>query len=141
PRRVLPNEPLPEIPDFRISIINLLVGRVNPLGLEDQLRIGPQKGLYRNEKLALRDNFIFFGLTPKVHPALIKVGPSPEIQPLSVLNLKFTAEFITWFGSFNYMQSFGSPLEEYSDSIISARGGLGQQYRTSGGHFTIEPLV
>src|SRR5437870_5352830 len=106
----------PEPPDFRIAITNLLVGRYNPLGLEDQLRIGPQKRLYKSDKLALRDNFIFFGLATKVNPAFIKIGPELSIQPLSVLNIKFQAEMIGWFSTFHYLQSFSSPHADYSDS-------------------------
>src|SRR5437868_2747881 len=79
----------PRIPDFRISIVNLLVGRVNPLGLEDQLRIGPQKMLYRSDSPLFADNFVFFGATPKLNPAFLKAGPSLEIQPLSILSLRF----------------------------------------------------
>ncbi len=142
PKRTLKDAPPPpEIPSFRIAISNLFVGRVNPLGLEDQLRIGLQGVLYRSEKLALRDNFLFFGFTPKVNPAFVKVGPSLEIQPLSVLNLRFGAELISWFGSFGYMQSFQSPFSEYSDTVIDRGKEAGLNYRTSGAHFTFEPLV
>src|SRR3954470_4035583 len=84
--------PPPEIPDFRIAITSLLAARYNPLGLEEQLRIGPQKRLYRNDKMVARDNFIMFGLATKLSPAFIKIGPTLEIQPLSMLNLRFTEE-------------------------------------------------
>jgi len=137
----LAEDELRPIPDFKISIVSLLVGRINPLGLEEQLRIGPQKLLYRSDAAALRDNFVFFGFTPKLNPAFVKLGPSLEIQPLSVLNLRFAAEVITWFGSFNYFQSFQSPLADYSDSTLADNNDHKDLvYRTTGAHFIFEPL-
>jgi hypothetical protein len=133
--------PPPEIPDFRIAIASLLAVRYNPLGLEEQLRIGLQKRLYNNEKLAMRDNFVFFGLSTKLSPAFIKVGPSLDIQPMAMLNLRFTAEVMGWFGSFGYLQSFGSPQDNYSDSTITRLKDAGSNYVAAGAHFTIEPLV
>jgi hypothetical protein len=139
PRRLAKDLPI-EIPDFRINITNLLVGRVNPLGLENQLRIGPQKKLYHSDSLLFRDNFVFFGFSPRVNPAFVKIGPSLELQFLSILNLRFGAELLYWFGTFNLYQSFGSPLDEYSDTVLGMRNrDLGLSYRTSGGHFYIEP--
>jgi hypothetical protein len=127
----------PETPDFRIAITSILAARYNPLGLEEQLRIGPQKRLYRNDKLVARDNFIFFGLATKLSPAFIKIGPSMDIQPLSVLNLRFTGELMGWFRSFNYLQSFNSPNADYSDSTLSRL--KDSSYQSLGAHFTFEP--
>src|SRR3954464_13157195 len=63
-----PAQPEAPIPSLRLTMTNLLVGRVNPLGLEDQLRIGLQQKLYDSASPALRDNFIFFGAVPKLNP-------------------------------------------------------------------------
>src|SRR4051794_31102205 len=131
--------PPPEAPDFRIAITSLLAARYNPLGLEEQLRIGPQKRLYRSDKLVARDNFIMFGLATKLSPAFIKIGPTLEIQPLSMLNLRFTEELMGWFGTFSYLQSFPSALSNYSDSEISRL--KNSAYTPLGSHFMFEPLV
>ncbi len=131
----------PETPDLRISITNLLVGRINPLGLEDQLRIGPQKRLYHSSSPILSDNFLFFGATPRVNPAFIKAGPSLEIQPLSILTLRFGFELMQIFGSFGELQSFASPLDNYSDSTLDKNTNAGRNYVTSGSHFTFEPTL
>jgi hypothetical protein len=139
PRRSL--APPPQIPDLRISIVSLLVGRVNPLGLEEQLRIGPQKLLYRSDSMLFRDNFLFVGASPKVNPAFVKLGPSIEIQPLSIFNLRVSAELVQWFGTFGFMQSYQSPLDNYSDTEINAGKAQNRMYQATGGHFTIEPLI
>jgi hypothetical protein len=130
-----------EIPSLRLTITNLLVGRVNPLGLEDQLRIGLQQKLYDSPSPALRDNFLFFGGVPKLNPAFLKVGPAIEFQPASVFNLKIAAELFHWFGTFGYMQSFGSPVANWSDSALDRGKDAGRNYVTTGAHVIIEPTV
>lgn len=129
------------IPKIRIAISNLLVGRVNPLGLEDQLRVGVLKRMFVNSAPALRDNYVGISLAPRLSPAYVKVGPSFELQPLSVLNLRFTAELMQWFGTFNTLQSFGSPLDDYSDSTLKRNNEMGLAYRPSGIHLYFEPTV
>jgi hypothetical protein len=141
PARRAIGDPPPAAPRFRIAISNLLVGRVNPLGLEDQLRIGPQMVLYRSDSMAMRDNFIFFGFTPKVNPAFVKVGPSLEVQLASMLNLRFGYELVYWFGTFGLFQSYNTPNADYSDTAIAQGRDAGLNYRTGGAHFTFEPTL
>lgn len=129
------------IPKVRIAISNLLVGRVNPLGLEDQLRVGVLKRLFVDSAMAMRDNYAGVSLAPRLSPAYVKVGPSFELQPLSMLNLRFTAEVMQWFGTFNTLQSFGSPLDDYSDTTMRANNGAGLSYRPHGVHIFLEPTV
>ena len=97
-------------PDTRLVLNHLLVGRYNPLGLEYQLRAGVQKKLYSSKSATTRDNFVFGGLYPKINPAFVKVGPSFEIQPTSFFNLRVAGEFIGFFSTFGYLQSYASPL-------------------------------
>jgi hypothetical protein len=129
------------IPDLKVSIVNLLVGRINPLGLEDQLRIGLQKLLYRDSAPLYRDNFVFFGLKPAVNPAYLKFGPSLEIQPLSIFTLRVAGELWQAFGSFGILQSFGSPLDNWSDTALTTGQNAGRSYVTSGAHVIIEPTL
>ena len=97
-----------------------------------------QARLYRNPKAALRDNFVFFGFTPYLNPAFVKVGPSLEIQPLSVFNLRIGVELMQWFGTFKFLQSFGSPRDDFSDSTINKRGDAGGNYVTNGARIAEE---
>ena len=128
------------IPPWRVVFNNAFFLRYNPLGLEDQLRAGAQRLLYKNPKALFRDNFFFFGLAPRLNPAFVKVGPAIEIQPLSIFNLRVTAEFIYLFSSFGFLQSFRTPNVDYSDSTMGQRADLGLNYSTIGAHVIIEPL-
>jgi hypothetical protein len=132
-----PTEP----PGPRLVLSNLFAFRENPLGIEDQLRIGVQQRLYRSESTVLRDNFFFGGLAPRVNPAFLKLGPALEIQPLSIFNLRLGAEWVGFYGSFGFLQSFRSPREEYSDTVLRAGKEAGQNYASYGAHAMIEPSV
>src|SRR3954469_9717935 len=80
-------------PAQRVVLQNLFVVRTNPVGLEDQLRLGYQQRLYEHPSRVLRDNFFFAGIYPRFNPAFIKIGPSLELQPMSMFNLRVAAEY------------------------------------------------
>lgn len=154
-------------PLWRLTLNNLLVLRLNPVGLEDQMRFGFQRRLPDMEGAQGRlfqDRFVFFGIAPRINPAFIKIGPSVEIQPLSIFNLRVAAEYIGLFSTFGFLQSYGSAQDDYSDKLLAAcsssdattrescrfrddRGELVEgsperrNYSTSGLHVMIEPLI
>lgn len=114
-----PMAPLP--PQDRLVLNNLLVLRLNPVGLEDQIRFGLQHRLSEEGDGPLkREAFLFAGIAPRINPAFIKIGPSVEIQPLSILNLRVGLEFVQLFGTFGFLQSYGSATDEYDDKRIAA---------------------
>lgn len=131
----------PEIPSNRLVINSLLVTRLNPIGLELQTRGGYQKRLYANEAPLFRDNFLFVGLYPRISPALVKVGPVVEFQPLSIFNLRLSAEYVGFFGTQGYLQSRASPVGDYSDSTLKTGKEAGDFYSASGSRLAIEPFV
>ena len=126
-------------PSLRLVYNNLLVLRWNPLGFEDQIRFGLQKRLYVSDSALFKDNFVHLGIYPKLNPAFIKAGPSVEIQPLSIFNLRLAAEGIGFFSTFGYLQSFPSPIEDYSDTAMDAADAAGENYSTRGLHAMVEP--
>ncbi len=154
-------------PLWRLTLSNLLVLRLNPVGLEDQVRFGFQRRLPALEGQTGRlfaDRFVFFGIAPRLNPAFVKIGPSIEIQPLSILNLRVAAEYVGFFSTFGFLQSYPSAQDEYSDQRIANcasadatvrqscgyRDGAGveqlgsserRNYQANGFHLMIEPLV
>ncbi len=136
-----PAAPAREIPSDRLVINSLLVTRINPIGLELQTRGGYQRRLYGNEGSLFRDNFLFVGAYPRISPALIKVGPMVEFQPLSIFNLRLSAEYVGFFGALGFLQSRASPMGDYSDSTLATGKDAGDFYSTSGSRLAIEPMV
>ncbi|APR88119.1 hypothetical protein A7982_13468 [Minicystis rosea] len=130
-------------PATRLVLNNLVAFRYNPLGFEDQLRAGLQRRLYQSSSQLLRDNFLFGGVAPRVNPAFVKLGPSMEIQPLSVFNLRVGAEFVGYYSTFGFLQSFTSPTQDYSDTRLleRRRETPAKNYATYGVHAMIEPTL
>lgn len=116
----------------RVVYDNLLVARLNPLGLEDQISLGYRYRLYRNPGLLWRDAYAGVAFTPTLNPAVARVGGSVEIKPLAVLLLSVGYYFVGWFGTFEYLQSYTSPHDPHSDTDQDHGVDLGRRYRTIG---------
>lgn len=133
----------PRIPTNRVVLNDLTLFRYNPLGLESQIRFGWQHKLYEAEDSpAKRDNFLFLGTFTRLNPASLRVAGMVEFQPLSILNLRFTAEYLHYYGNFQFMQSRQSATDDWSDSANKANktGPMGN-YATDGFHASFEPLL
>ncbi|KFE63024.1 hypothetical protein [Hyalangium minutum] len=131
----------PPLPERRLVINSLLVARLNPLGLELQTRGGYQRRLYPHEGPLFRDNFLFVGVYPKLSPAGIKVGPVVEVQPLSIFNLRLSAEYVGFFGAQGFLQSRPSANADASDTARDDGKAAGQHYSASGMRLALEPFV
>jgi hypothetical protein len=129
-------------PQHRLVYRNLLVARVNPLGLLDEARLSYRYRLYRSESLLLRDNFVSLGLAPALSPAYGKLGAVVELQPLSILQLWGMYELVGNFGTFRQLQSFPSAGSDFSDTELYARDALPagdprRPYATTGTQLTL----
>jgi hypothetical protein len=115
-------KPLPPLPPAnRLVLNNLIALRLNPVGIEDQIRFGLQHRLSEEGDGALwRDTFLFAGIAPRINPAFIKIGPSVEIQPISFFNLRIGLEYMQFFGTFGFQQSYASATDEYDDKRLAA---------------------
>ncbi|MBL0217285.1 MAG: hypothetical protein IPQ07_25830 [Myxococcales bacterium] len=100
---------------WRLMVSDLSLLRVNPIGLETRARFGLQKRLYYSEKAVTKTNFAFAGMFPRLNPASASVGLGGELQPASVFNVRAFGEVQQYFGTFGYLQSFGSAGANYSD--------------------------
>jgi hypothetical protein len=131
PGKADPNRPLPGLaerkldrPQHSVFLRNTFVGRLNPVGLVDLMQLSYRHRLYKEEEAALADNFVGLGVVPSLSPAFARVGPILEFQPASVLQLWASYEVLYYFGAFNFLQSFPSPLADFSDTEIRRRGDL-----------------
>ncbi|MCP3103930.1 hypothetical protein LZ198_34145 [Myxococcus sp. K15C18031901] len=138
-----PSEPPPPIPraipDVRVYLSSLNVFRYNPLGLESQNRLVAQKRLFDSPSVLLRDTFVNAALSLKLSPASYKIGPTVDIQPLAVLNVRAGYEYMQFFGTMGFLQSFPDAFRDFSDDI--RQDGEDGAYSTTGHHFFIEPTL
>lgn len=149
--------PLLPIPKSRWVLSDLTIFRWNPIGLETQFRTGYQRKFYdANDKLALRDNFWHVGTFIRLNPASARAAAVLEIQPLSLLNLRWTAEYLHFYGNFTFVQSrqhAGLAQGDAGADPVTAEPSLADSamkdnkegkwgnYSTGGFHATFEPLL
>jgi hypothetical protein len=129
----------PPLPESRLYLTDLTILRVNPMGLETQMRLGYQRRLYDAESLALRDNFVYGGTYVRLSPAAVRTAGVFEAQPVSLLNLRFSVEYLRYFGTSGYLQSAPTTEADFSDSALA--DAEASAYSTGGLHATFEPLL
>jgi len=122
-------------PKHRLVHRQILVLRVNPLGLLYDGRFMYRFRLYESDSPALRDNFVGIGVAPGLSPAFARAGVYVELQPASFLGLWSVYEYVQYFGTFNLLQSWRDAQEEFSDTAIRERPG--ERYLGGGTQWTL----
>lgn len=125
----------------RWTLSHLDVIRLNPLGLETQNRVLYQRKLQESDSILFANTYGAAGASLKLNPAFLKVGPVFEFQPIAVFHLRVAYEFMQFFGTFDYVQSYAEPTdpEGYADDNRADNGD--QAYVTNGHHVYIEPTL
>ncbi|NVB42359.1 hypothetical protein G6O69_31340 [Pseudenhygromyxa sp. WMMC2535] len=124
-----------------ITYTSLLAPRINPLGLEERLWIGYQYRLYDKSKALLKGSNIGVFFRPVVSPAIALVGATLQIQPAAVFRLRATYSYVAYFSTFQYMQSFQSPYDDFSETNLDILADEGKNYVSTGHQIELEALV
>jgi hypothetical protein len=124
-----------------IQYSSLLAPRVNPLGLEERLWIGYQYRLYNKDKTILNGSNLAIFFRPILNPAVALVGATVQVQPAAVLRLRATYSYVQWFGTFQFVQSYESPYDDYSEQRIDEQSEIGTNYVTNAQQVELEALV
>lgn len=117
------------------------VFRWNPLGLISAGEVEYRLRLYFHDHPALEQNYVSAALTPVLTPAFARLGGRVEVMPLTLLRLGVQYEFIPFFGNFDYLQSFDTPLAPVDDDAIEARGEAGENYSTTATQLSFTGLL
>ena len=141
-----PEVPRPEpkqtdIPARRLNLDHFVGGGVNPTVAEYRTRIGHVRRLGQSEELLWRDTFLSLGGQVRINPCYTAVGPMLQWQPIAVFNLKALVDAYGFFGTAGMLQSFRSPLDEYSDAVQRARTAARDTYGTTGWHAMLQPTL
>ena len=105
--------------------------RYNPLGLVTAAELDYRLRMY-NSGATLFNNYVSLAATPIVSPAYTRLGAKLEIVPLALLSLAAKYEYILYFGTFDFLQSFPDQRSEMSDDAIEANAEEDLNYATSG---------
>lgn len=120
---------------------NLLALRYNPLGLVNEFVLGYRVQLIDRPGPLFRDSFAALHLHTFLNPAFGRVGPMVEVQPVALLNLQATYNYVGYFSTFDQLMSFSSATDDYRDSELQRRGDAGENYITKGHLVTLSALL
>ncbi|RAL25475.1 hypothetical protein DL240_04485 [Lujinxingia litoralis] len=99
-----------------------------PLGLALRTEGGFKKGLFESASPLLSGTYLDAGISTSLSPAAFWAGPYVELLPVAVLNLRVTAQFLSYFGTFGYIYVPEDAEKDWSLDALSASwdNGLGQ---------------
>ena len=139
-------EPINKFPEsWRLMVSDLTIIRLNPTGLETRARVGVQKKLFPSDMKLTENNFFFAGVFPKLNPASAHIAIGGELQPASIFNLRTFVEAQKYFGTFGYLQSFGSATANYSDATLAENKDnptpATEPQAATGMRFSVQPML
>ncbi|MGZ3457281.1 MAG: hypothetical protein ACXU86_02130 [Archangium sp.] len=141
PESPRPAPPPTDIPARRLNIDHFVGGGVNPTVAEYSVRVTSRQRLGHSEELLWRDTFLSLGGQVRLNPAYATVGPLLQWQPIAVFNLQALVDAYGFFGTAGMLQSFRSPLDDYSDAVRNARSAAQDTYATTGWHAMLKPTL
>ena len=124
-------------PPTQLFYRSTTAARLNPLGLFTNLKMTYRVRLFQTNSIFTRDNFVGFGMNAGASPAFGRVAPYVEVQPVPMVNLWAMYEFVGYFGSFEFLNSYSSPNENFSDAAQDDILDRGENYSARGGQLTI----
>jgi hypothetical protein len=77
--------------------------RATPIGLNILSDTAYRLELPRGESVLLQGTYLDAGVTTGISPAFVWVGPYVEALPVAVLRLRFSAQYMQYFGNFGYL--------------------------------------
>jgi hypothetical protein len=126
--------PPPLVARHRLVYSNLLVARVNPLGLEDRFTLGYSYRLYNKTSALFRDAYFGLAFSPTFSPSITRIGAQLDFAPLTILRFRAGYYLSTWYGSQKFKaHPFHSPYDNYGPNAIGERAAMKQGISTFGG--------
>ncbi len=137
-----PAPPLPAPhPLHRLTYDSTLGVRINPIGIEERLNVFFRRRLSADPSPLWRESSVAVGLTPTLTPSVIRLGPTFELRPLTILTLSASGYFQSWIKTFNHLQSYPSATAGHSDDDRQAGGDADLDYGTTGAEIQLRAQV
>ncbi len=124
-----------------VGVTDLLVGRVNPLGVKDDLALNLRTRLLHDDRPILKDAYAGWNLLLSIKPTAVQLGFGADLQPLSILKLSASVEWVRYFTAFDNLLSFESPRAAHSDGDRESLGESGENYATSAVYISLGVLL
>jgi hypothetical protein len=119
---------------------NLLVGRINPLGAKNDFKLHVKRSLFDSDHILLKDSYLGTTLISSLKPTAVFLGLGAEFQPLAILKLSATVEWVRYFTSFDNVTSFPAANADHGDTQLEKLGEAGENYATRAVYVSLAAL-
>ena len=120
---------------------NLLVGRINPLGAKNDFKLHVRRSLFDIDHILFQDTYVGTTLISSLKPTAVFLGLGAELQPLAILRLSATVEWVRHLTTFDNVLSFPTVDAEHSDSSNDGLGAAGRNYATRAVYVSLAALL
>lgn len=87
------------------------------------------------------DTYFGLGITPTFSPSITRIGPTVQLHPVAILQLRASYYFIAYYGSQKYKaHPFDSPRDDFSPDTLQGRADNKQALTTYGGQAELSAL-
>jgi hypothetical protein len=129
------------LPRHSLIYRNFFAGRINPLGLVNELTLGYRAQLVARDTPLWRESYALVAAHGYLTPAFARIGPLLELQPLAVLNLGVGYDFVGAFGNLSQLTSLPSATDAWGPDELTRSTKAGLNYSTTGHLVTISGLL
>lgn len=111
---------------------NLMVGRLNPLGLKNDFSLMFKRRLLDSDHILFQDTHFAMGLVTSIKPCAGMLGFGMVLQPLAVMRINASLQWVGQMTPFDNLMSFDSPRADHSDTDLEKLGNEGRNYPAQG---------
>jgi hypothetical protein len=120
-------------PPHRLLYRNRLLSRINPSGLQNGFELAYHYRLFDSDSVLFRDSYVGVALKPMISPAFTRIGISAQAQPLAVLYLEASWNWMAWYGVLGHPRTYPDANGDFSDTgVANAADSQGDPAATSG---------
>ncbi|MEE9385684.1 MAG: hypothetical protein V3V08_19920 [Nannocystaceae bacterium] len=120
---------------------NLSAARVAPAGLVDRVQLGYRRQLVPRASPLWRESQASLKLDTTLTPAYVTLGPTIAVQPLTVVRVSASYQWVNYFGNFGNLQSYTTPLAGHSSAARTAAQKAGLSYATTGHQINLASML
>ena len=106
-------------PQHRLLYRNRLISRTNPSGLQNGFELAYHYRLFDSDSVLFRDSYLGVAFKPMITPAFTRIGISAQAQPLAVLYLEASWNWMSWYGVLGHPRTYPGTDGDFSDTAIS----------------------
>jgi len=128
-------------PRHRLIATTFTVGRVYPIGLDQQVTLTLKQRIGDSEDLLFKTRFWSIGAMGGWNPANWTARVEALVEPIAVFQLRLSYDARGYFGNYGALLTSSDPLQCITDACIEAATNADQDYPGVVQGLTVEPIL